>query len=321
MAGFDDRNVIGLLQSAIEERFEGSWASRLSLYNPNSDRAIEEYGIFGGFQKMREWIGERQAATIAQRNYEIRNRKYENSLPVKNDMRNRDKSNLLEAHIGNFAEGTIAYQWEDLLISLINAAGSQTCFDGKAFFATDHVFESETAQSNTVNSSDVPALNVGTATAPTGIEMANVILGLVSHMLTFKDDKNRYVNGNARNFEVVVSTVPMFTAVTTSLDTQQLAAGTGGNVDNPLRGMLAAGFKFTPKFIPDLTSATAKVRLFNTDGSLKPFVLQEERAMEIKVLGPGSDYDFFNDASLYGVQTNRGAGYGDWKKAIEGTLS
>lgn len=321
MAGFDDRNVIGLIQSAIEDRFEGSWASQVSLYNPNSDRAIEQYGIFGGYQKMREWIGARQAATIAQKNHEIRNRKYESTLVVPNDLRNRDKSGLLEAYINNWVDGTIANQWEDLLINLINNAGTLTGFDGATFFATNHQFAAETAQTNTVTVTEVPALNVGTATAPTGLEMANVIMGLVAHMLTFKDDKDRYVNGSARNFVVAVSTVPLFTAASTALDTQQLAAGSGGNVDNPLRGMLAAGFRFVPKFIPDLTSATAKVRIFNTDGSLKPFILQEERGIEPKMLGAGSDFEFENDAVKWGVQTNRGAGYGDWKRAIEGTLS
>src|SRR5690349_4168492 len=115
MSGFDDRNVIGLLRAAVEERFEQSWAADIALYNPNSTSAEETYGFFGGFAKMREWLGQRQANGVAQRSYSIRNKKYENTLVVPNDDLERDKSGLLNAFVGDWVDGTIMYQWEDLV--------------------------------------------------------------------------------------------------------------------------------------------------------------------------------------------------------------
>ena len=67
MPGFDDRNVIPLFINRYEQLFAGSWAMDLSLYVPNSMRGTEVYGMLGGYPKMREWIGARQAQVTAQR--------------------------------------------------------------------------------------------------------------------------------------------------------------------------------------------------------------------------------------------------------------
>lgn len=315
MAGFDDRNVIGLFQSRYEELFNMNWASELSLYNPNSSKESEEYGLFGGFPKMREWIGARQAQTIAQRSYTIRNAPYESTLIVPQRMLDRDKTGLLNAHVGNFAEGCVANHWEDLVVALINANGLG--YDAQNYFDTDHQFASETAQTNEITVTEVPALNVGTATDPTPTEWASALMGLVGHQMTFKDDKGRFVNQNARKFSVAVSTVALFTGLSTAL-TQNTLAGT---VDNPLNGLRAAGYEFKPLFLPGLTSATAKVRLFRRDGQLKPFILQQEQDIEYQLLGRGSDYFFENKAIKVGVDASRGAGYGDWMHALSGTFS
>lgn len=315
MAGFDDRNVIGLFQSRYEELFNMNWARELSLYNPSSDRDTEQYGIFGGFPKMRQWIGARQAQTVAQRSYSIRNLAYESTLVVPQRMLDRDKTGLLSAHVGNFAQGCVANHWEDLLVALINTNG--LCYDGQNYFDTDHQFEAETAMKNEVTDTEVPALNVTTATNPTSAEWSAAIMGLVGHMMTFTDDKGRYVNQTARKFAVAVSTVSLWTGLNTAL-TQNVQAGT---VDNPLNGLRAAGYSFTPLFLPGLTSATAKVRMFRMDGELKPFILQQEQDIEYNLLGRGSDYYFENKAIKLGVDASRGAGYGLWEHAISGTFS
>ena len=315
MAGFDDRNIIGLIESHVEQRFNASFAMALSLYNPNSNSAAEIYGLFGGFAKMREWIGARQGQTISKKQYTIRNKKYESTLPVSNDDLRRDKSGLLNAYIGEWVQGTIQSQWEDLIIALINANG--LCADGQNFFDTDHQWNDETAQKNVLTASEVAALNIGTTTAPTAIEWASALMGIVGYMLCIKDDKGRYVNGNARSFTVAVSTVDLWTGLVNALNANLLT----GMVDNPLNGMKIGGFKFNPLLLPDLTSATSVVRVFRDDGQLKPFLLQEEEGIKYKVKGAGSDYEFDNDGIQIGVNTNRGAGYGIWQHASSSTFS
>lgn len=317
MAGFDDRNIIGLIQSAVEERFNASFAMELSLYNPASTRAAEDYGLFGGFAKMREWIGARQANTVTKKQYTVRNKKYESTFAPTNDDIRRDSSGLLKAFIGEWVQGTIQYQWEDLLTDLINAGGTGTGADGKTFFATDHQWDAETAQKNELTATEVTALNVATTTDPTPVEIAAALMGMVGYMLTFTDDKGRFVNGSARNFHVAVSTINLWTPLMQALNSNLLT----GIVDNPLNGLKIGGFQFKPLLIPGLTSATSKMRVFRNDGSLKPFLLQEEEGIQYKVLGAGSDFEFENDAIKIGVNTNRGAGYGIWQHAASGTFS
>lgn len=315
MPGFDDRNVIPLFINRYEELFNAGWAMKLSLFIPNSKRGTETYGLFGGYPKMREWIGQRHAQVVAQRAYSIRNLPYESSLPIGDRMLSRDQSGLLQKYISGFAADVVANQWEDLITQLINTNG--TAYDANAFFGATHQFGSETAQKNQVTSSDVPALDVAVPTAPTPLEMSSAILGLVGYMMSYTDNQGRYLNQNAREFAVAVSTPALFSSLMQAITGKILQ----GLLDNPINGFEAAGFKFTPLFLPSLTGATAKIRIFRTDGELKPFILQEEQAPEYQVLGQDSDYHFQNKAILLGVDASRGAGYGLFEYAIEGTLS
>lgn len=315
MAGFDDRNVIPLFINRYEELFAGSWAMDLSLYIPNSVRGTETYGLFGGYPKMREWIGARQAQITAQRAYSIRNLPYESTLVIPERQLTRDQSGLLQKYLGGYAQNVVANQWEDLITSLINTNG--TAYDGNAFFGTTHQFGTETAQKNQVTNSDVPALDVVTATAPTALEMSQAVLGMVAYMMAYTDNQGRYMNQNAREFTVAVSTGPLFASLTQALTNNLLT----GLVDNPLKGFNIAGFKFKPLYLPALTSATAKIRIFRTDGELKAFILQQEQEIEYNLLGRGSDFYFENKSIKLGVDASRGAGYGLFEYALEGTLS
>jgi phage major head subunit gpT-like protein len=313
--GFDDRNILGLYYAQYEERFQGSWANDVSLYNGDSDRAVEEYGLLGANPVMREWIGARQAGTINKNPYEIRNRKYESTLEIDGADLDRDKSGLLDANIGSFASDSGADHWENLLIDLINSNG--LCYDGQNFFDTDHLWGDSGTQKNEVTATEIPAADVGTATAPTPTEAAAVILQMAGYMMTIKNDKGRAMNGQARNFLIAVSTVSLYSAVAQAVTANMLT----GVTDNPLMGLRQQGFNFVPKLIPTLTSATAKVRMFRTDGALKPFILQDEKGMEVQLLGRGSDFYFDTGKIKLGVDARRGAGYGLWEHALSCTLS
>jgi hypothetical protein len=313
--GFDDANVIGILESRLEERFEASWLNGVAFKNDNSNSVDETYGFFGGFPRMREWIGARQLQVIAQKSYTIRNRKFESSLSVPRDMMRRDKTKLLNAHVSRYASGVPLQHWEDLAIELLVANGN--CYDGTPFLGTTHRWKAaDTAQKNSITNSDVDALNVADPVSPTPAEMASAIIGLIGWLLTFTDDQGRDVNGDAQEFTVVVNTVPHWIALGQALKSEKLAGG----ADNPINGLNIGGMKFKPKFIRRWTG-TNKVRVLRTDGDLAPIMLQDEKAMQYEVLGEGSDYAVLNDAHLYALNCSRGAGYGLWEDAIEGTLS
>ncbi len=313
--GFDDKNVIGLLESRQEVRFEDHWLGDIAFMNMNSDSVDEEYGFFGGYPKMREWIGARQLQTVAQKSQVIRNRKFEATCSIKRDLLRRDKTTLLQAYIDSWADSVPIYHWEDLALEQLLANGN--CYDGTPFIGTTHRWTpAQTAQSNSITSTEVAALDVLTPASPTPTEMSNIVMGMAAYMLTFKDDKDRFINGSARAFKVITNTVNHYTALMTALNSNLLT----GIVDNPINGFKVAGFSFKPLFIPSYTG-TNKIRMFRTDGPIKPLIAQQEKPMQYEVLGEGSDYAVFNDAHLYALNTNRGFGFGLWESALEGTLS
>jgi phage major head subunit gpT-like protein len=313
---FDDRNVLGMFQTAYTELLDQSWVGQLSLYNGASDRGVETYGILGANSAMREWVGPRQANVLDKKQYEIRNKQYEATMVVPQLELNRDKLGMLQARINTFAEDAGAGHWGTLLEGLINNADG-ICYDGQKFFDTDHVWGDSGTQTNALTATEVPSSNVGTTTAPTPTEAANIILEMTAWMLTYKNNKGRPVNANARQFIVMVSTAQMFAGVVQAIANQYLA----GTVTNPLTGMKQGGFMYTPVLNPNLTNATEKIRLFRMDGPVKPFIRQDEQGIEYQMLGRGSDFYFDNKAIKLGIDASRGAGYGAWEYAAEVTLT
>jgi phage major head subunit gpT-like protein len=316
--GFDDRNILGLFDIKSYDAFQRSWASAVSFYNGTSDRAAEDYGILGANSEMREWIGARQGQVLRKKSYTIQNAKYESTLAIPKEEVERDKSGLLEARMGTFATDATAGHWETLVESLINNGATDTCYDGAAFFSASHSWGDSGTQKNLLTSSEVSALNVSTVAAPTPVEMARVILGVVGHMLTFKNDKGRFVNGSARNFLIMCPTVNYFSAASQAVGSDMLSDS--GTIDNPLKGLGVSGFNFNVTLDSNITDTDA-IHVIRTDGDLGAFILQDEQAPELSILGPGSDYYFDNDAYKVGVNARRGAGYGLWEYAANATLS
>jgi phage major head subunit gpT-like protein len=112
------------------------------------------------------------------------------------------------------------------------------------------------------------------------------------------------------------------TAATSAAST---TAGSGENtsvdVTNPVRGLLSQGHKFRVELNPGLSTATDLVYLFRRDGRVKPFILQQEYAPNVTVLGEGSDHAFKYREHLFGADVSRNAGYGVWYNALKAQMS
>lgn len=316
--GFDDRNILGGFDIAARDAFAGSWASGISFYNGNSDRATETYGVLGANSAMREWVGARQAQILRKKEYSITNAKYESTLVIPKEEVERDKSGLLQERMSMFAQDVVAGHWESLGTTLLNAGASGLAYDGVAFYSASHVWGDSGTQSNLLTSSALSALDVTTAAAPTPAEMARIILGVVAHMQGLKNDKGRLINGSARAFQIHCPTVNFYSAAVQAVASERLSES--GQIDNPLRGLALAGFKFSVVPNYDLTDTDA-IQVFRTDGPLGALILQDEQEPELSVLGPGSDFYFENDAYKLGVNARRGAGYGFWEYAVNATIS
>ncbi len=111
--------------------------------------------------------------------------------------------------------------------------------------------------------------------------------------------------------------VTHWSSALTAVTTNMLNTGVG-TIDNVLTKQGAFEVVVLPN--PRLTWTT-KFAMFRTDGDVKPFIAQEEEGVTTKVLGPGSDEEFWNDRHVYGLKAIRNVGYGYWQHAVLTTFS
>jgi phage major head subunit gpT-like protein len=307
-AVLDDYNIRREFYKAYSAAEAGSWATKLSMQF-DSDRLTEEYKWLGGAPLMREWLGGRLEKGIRDEAYEIRNIKYEATIPIFNDDRRRDKTGQLMRRVGEMAERA-ATHWDSLLNTLIEST-TALCYDGQLFFDTDHVSGDSGTLNNNVLDTVVTSLSVVLETAPTATEFATALLDIIAHMYTFKDDVGEPINQNATNFALMVPVSLMGPA----LQATTKAFLTNG-VSNPFLG---TGFNVS--VIPNPRSAwTKEFALFRLDGQMAPFIMQSEYGIQTGLLGAGSDEDFKNDRQLFGIHASRNVGYGFWQYACKATF-
>lgn len=127
-------------------------------------------------------------------------------------------------------------------------------------------------------------------------------------MYKFVDDKGEPINETASSFMVLVP-VGLSQSALSALSMVRAAAASTFAIDN---------FNISVALNPRLTAAgwTDKFVTVRTDGSIKPFIRQEETAPSLKVKDENSEFAFDNDAIQVGIDTWRNVGYGRWQGAV-----
>ena len=313
---FDSRDIIGSFYKKYTETVDGSWASQLAT-TINTDKESETYRWLGAAPPVREWLGPRHEQVLGRYTMSITNRKYEATLRFDVDDIRRFKNDQIKVRIAEMARKAAMHP-ESLLSTLIingDTTTSGLCYDGQQFFDTDHSEGDSGTQTNDLTSTEIPSANVSTATAPTASEMANILLECVGYQYGYKDDKGDNINGDARNFVVMVGTASLYSACAQAIGLNALASG----ADNPLRAL--SGVTITPIFNPRLSALTSQIEFFRADGDVRPFIHQIEVPLTTQMIGAGSELEFEEDAHKFGVKVVRGVGYGMWQHAMEITLS
>jgi len=310
-----ERQVIGTYFKALEQDLGVSWIALLSNYF-TSDQASEEYAWLGQAPMLREWIGGRHAKGFRENGLTIANKHFEATLEILvRDLR-RDKSGQALLRIRELAQRTNAH-WASLLSTLIAAGEAGVCYDGHYFFDTVHAEGDSGVQDNdiTVDISEIPVENHGAATAPSVEEMQWAIIKGIEAIVGFVDDQTQPMNENANSFLVMVPMTFMQAALQAVATPMQVAASQ--------TALSELQKEFTIKVVPNVRLAawTDRFPVFRTDSLIKSFVRQEETAVDLKVKGYGSEFEFDNDAHQYGVDTWRNVGYGYWQHGCLVTLT
>ncbi|MGQ9919847.1 MAG: Mu-like prophage major head subunit gpT family protein [Desulfobacca sp.] len=131
-------NMYVALNTIFNQAFEGapSFHEKIAMVVPSSSRA-NDYTFMLQFPMLQEWIGDRQIKNLAAASFQIVNKDYEATVEV-------DRNDIEDDQLGIYnpivAElGRAAKQHPDVLVAQLLAGGfTNSCYDGKPFFAVDH---------------------------------------------------------------------------------------------------------------------------------------------------------------------------------------
>jgi hypothetical protein len=315
LSALSSRAIKGMFYRAMESEFDAGWATRIAMGPFPSDQLSENYNWLGMPPAFREWVGGRQAKQLNKQAFEIKNVHYETTIDIDNRDHRLDKTGQISMRIGDLVKRSRSH-WEKLLSTLLLAGETGDCYDGKKFFAADHSEGSSGTLKNLLTATEVPELDVTTATAPTQDEMSKAILGVIGYMLTYLDDQGEPIHGDAMEWIVMAGSVSIWQASLNAVKANQLSSASGA-VDNVLTN---SPFKIGAILNPRLSAWTDDFVVARVDGNGKAFILQEETPLTMRVK-EGGNYEFDHDAKQYGVDGWRAAGYGMWQDCAKATLS
>ena len=126
-------------KAVFKSAFDGtdSFAATVAMMT-TSDTSEEEYAWLGQFPALREWIGERHLHKLRAHSFKIKNRDFESTVTVpRNDMED-DKFGVYGPMFSEMGRVTKVHP-DTLVFGLLKSGFSTVCYDGKDFFAVDHV--------------------------------------------------------------------------------------------------------------------------------------------------------------------------------------
>lgn len=103
----------------------------------SSSTATNNYGWLSDLPGIKEWIGERQLATLGNHVYSITNKTWESSIRIKREHVDDDQIGQYSVIAENFGKQISLFP-DELTYGLLKAGFTTPCFDGQYFFDTDH---------------------------------------------------------------------------------------------------------------------------------------------------------------------------------------
>ncbi|MBE0491113.1 MAG: Mu-like prophage major head subunit gpT family protein [Sulfurospirillum sp.] len=255
-----------------------SEAKRLATEIKSNDLS-EKYTWLGNFPNMKEWIGDRDVKVLSDFGYTLENKLYEASVTVPNIHIEYDKVGLYKPAIEQMALNAKLFPSELVADVLINGH-TNLCYDGKAFFAADHITGTDTYA------------NMGAGELNT----ANVLAGM-NFMESIK-------NANGKTLRIkptmLVCGPTNRSAAIQTLEKEFKAGGESNETYKMVEYMV----------LPEITGS--EWFLLDISKPLKPFIAQVAKD---GIFEASNDDKFMKDHALFGVKSFMNAGYGLWQLA------
>lgn len=277
----------------------------------NSRRADENYGFLGSVNGVREWLGNRIFNQLRAGEYRIANKAWESSLEIDRFNLEDDYLDLYRPVVADLG-AEAALHPDELVFDAILAGETDLCFDGKAFFATDHEWGDSGAQSNL--KTFTPAAGAGNDIVAADIK--NAFNEARNAMARYKNDQGKLFNRTTiqRQADLAMLIPPELEQQTRdALETKvyTLVSGIGGEnkvLDQP---QIYAS--------PYLTNQR-QVYLLHLGRAMKPFVFQARQPLRRAVTGlQANEIEFRNVKMMTEARYN--VGYGTWFTCVKTTFS
>lgn len=319
--GLSSRAIIGNFYQRLDASMGSSWMNGIVWENNSTDQQNEEYRFLGQTPKVQKWNGQTKSERLTSKGIIVANERYDWSLNVPIDDLRRDKTSQIIVRAQEGGQQFANFYEEQFTNMIVNGTASTygNAYDGTTFFSTSHSEGLSGTQKNVLTSSEVDALNVNSASAPTEDEMSKAVLNSMMKFYGLLDDQGQPINGSAKQFTLMVST-NLAGASYAALYNAIVTAASGNTTSNSLYGLRNEGWGINLAINPRLTT-TDVFYLFRTDGITKPFIKQNEVPVSMTYLGPESEYAKFNKEVLWSAEWVGGFGYGQWQHALKCTLS
>lgn len=132
------RGIYTAFNTVFNKAFEGQHPTyeKVATVVPSTSES-ETYAWLGDIPGMREWIGEREIQNLSGSAYTIKNKDFELTVGVDRNAVEDDKIGLYNPSIQMLGESAALHP-DELVYGLLANGFTEKCYDGKAFFATDH---------------------------------------------------------------------------------------------------------------------------------------------------------------------------------------
>lgn len=284
------------LKATFQKAFDqtpSDW-QKVAMLVPSTS-AQNDYGWLSRFPKMRKWIGDKVVKALAAFKYSIVNDDFEATVEV--DRNHIEDDQLLGyAQQAQAAGQSAAELPADIVFALLSQGFVNLCYDGQAFFDTDHP-----VRGVSVSNKGTKRLSVDSFAA------AKASYGAArAAMRSFKDEEG----ASLKIRPTILVVPPALEDAATYLMTAERFPDSTPNIYKGTAEVLV---------VPELTSDTAWF-LLDTTRPVKPLIYQERKKPEfVEQTDYNSDNVFMRKKFRFGAEARAAGGYGFWQMAYGST--
>nr|WP_298095924.1 Mu-like prophage major head subunit gpT family protein [uncultured Shinella sp.] len=138
-----NKSNLSLLNTGYKTAFRGAFSAVAPSYQRvatviASTTLIETYGWMKDLSGMREWVGERFVKNLGDEAYQLRNKKYEETVAVPRTAIEDDQYGTYSTAIAMMGENAANLPEELIYLETLPNGFTSKCYDGQYFFDTDH---------------------------------------------------------------------------------------------------------------------------------------------------------------------------------------